>query len=103
VDAQPKAPCQLAPSQWDIANITDQISKALIRARVSDALKGCSTCPALAWCRSSARQNPPQHPCVQGGLIWSGKASRPTRYRDWNPTRVPHPAADTSADLVAAA
>jgi hypothetical protein len=91
VNAVAKLPCQIQPELWDLPYASDDVPKALIRHKLAAALESCSGCPALHWCAAYSRRIPPQHHCVQGGLIWSGKDREPIAYENWRPSRVPFP------------
>jgi hypothetical protein len=98
-------PCMVDPTGWDIPHAEHKGEYPLIRHRLIDALKGCSSCPALDWCRTAAHRDPPLHHCVQGGEIWPGfnlhrgkgstaaeareRARKPVPYSEWQPTMVP--------------
>lgn len=80
VEAIPRTPCRDNPAGWDIpSSARDRADKYRIEAQARKAVAACDDlCPLAQYtaCRSAARFRPPEHDCVQGGLIWHGRENR---------------------------
>lgn len=56
-------PCTLRPAGWDLGHGGPKHRYATAYYAVA----ACRRCPAIDWC---ARQDPPEHDCVQAGRVW---------------------------------
>lgn len=56
--------CNLDPTAWELDRRWSPKHRYTVAYR---AMRLCRRCPVLDWC---ARQDPPQHDCVQAGRVW---------------------------------
>jgi hypothetical protein len=62
--------CVQDPAAWDVEQLPDDNGVGQMVGRVRAAVNVCGTCPIQRACLLQAEANPPQHPCVLGGLVW---------------------------------